>query len=40
MIYTYILLVLVVLSFTINPYLKKQASNNVTTNEFIVIYNI
>ena len=40
MISSYILLILVVLSFTLNPYLKKQASNNVTTNEFIVIYNI
>tara|TARA_Y100000591_G_C21848450_1_gene710091 strand:+ start:440 stop:898 length:459 start_codon:yes stop_codon:yes gene_type:complete len=40
MISTYILLILVILSFTLNPYLKKHASNNVTTNEFLVIYNI
>ena len=40
MISSYILLALVIFSFTLNPYLKKKASNNVSSNEFILIYQI
>jgi multidrug transporter EmrE-like cation transporter len=38
MISTYIMMVLLIVSFTVNPYLKKQASHNVTSNEFTLIY--
>ena len=36
----YILLLLQILSFTFNPHLKKIASKNITSNEFIIIYQI
>lgn len=36
----YILLLLQILSFTFNPHLKKRASKNITSNEFIIIYQI
>jgi drug/metabolite transporter (DMT)-like permease len=38
MISTYIMMILLILSFTVNPYLKKQASHNVTSSEFTLIY--
>jgi len=38
MISTYLLMVLLIISFTLNPYLKKQASQNVTAPEFALIY--
>ena len=38
MISTYIMMVLLIISFTINPYLKKQASHNVSSSEFTLIY--
>jgi drug/metabolite transporter (DMT)-like permease len=40
MISTYIMMVLLVISFTLNPYLKKQASHNVSSSEFTLIYQI
>ena len=40
MITTYILMILLIFSFTLNPFLKKQASKHVTTYEFIIIYQI
>jgi len=33
-------MVLLILAFTLNPFLKKQASKHVTTYEFIIIYQI
>jgi uncharacterized membrane protein len=36
----YVLLLLQILSFTFNPHLKKRASKNITSNEFIIIYQI
>ena len=38
MVSTYLLMVLLILSFTLNPFLKKQASQNVTATEFALIY--
>jgi drug/metabolite transporter (DMT)-like permease len=38
MISTYIMMVLLIISFTLNPYLKKQASHNVSSSEFTLIY--
>lgn len=35
---SYILIVLLVISFTLNPFLKKMASKKVTSNEFLIIY--
>jgi len=40
MISTYIFMVLLIVAFTLNPFLKKQASKHVTTYEFIIIYQI
>jgi drug/metabolite transporter (DMT)-like permease len=40
MISTYIMMVLLIISFTLNPYLKKQASHNVSSSEFTLIYQI
>jgi len=37
-IYSYILICLLILSFTLNPILKKTASKNVNSNEFLIIY--
>jgi uncharacterized membrane protein len=36
--YSYILILLVVLSFTLNPYFKKSASKNVSSTEFLIVY--
>ena len=33
-------MVLLILAFTLNPFLKKQASKNVSTYEFIIIYQV
>ena len=33
-------MILLIFSFTLNPFLKKQASKHVTTYEFIIIYQI
>jgi drug/metabolite transporter (DMT)-like permease len=38
MVSTYLLMILLIISFTINPFLKKQASQNVTASEFALIY--
>jgi uncharacterized membrane protein len=40
MISTYIMMVLLIISFTLNPFLKKQASHNVSASEFTLIYQI
>ena len=40
MISTYIMMVLLIISFTLNPYLKKKASHNVSSSEFTLIYQI
>ena len=37
---SYILITLLIFIFTFNPYLKKKASQNVSSNEFIIIYNL
>ena len=36
--YTYLLIFLLIISFTLNPYFKKSASHKVSTNEFLIIY--
>ena len=36
--YTYILILLLIISFTLNPYFKKNASYKVSSNEFLIIY--
>ena len=36
----YFLMVLLIISFTINPYIKKHASKNVTSSEYTFIYHI
>ena len=33
-------MILLIASFTLNPFLKKKASSNVSSNEFIVIYQV
>lgn len=38
--YTYLLVLLLIISFTLNPYLKKKASNKVKPTEFMIIYHI
>lgn len=38
--YTYLLILILIVSFTINPYLKKEASNKVSSTEFMLIYHI
>lgn len=40
MVSSYILMVLLILCFTINPFIKKHASKNVTSNEYTFIYQI
>lgn len=35
--YTYFLLILLVLSFTLNPFFKKKASNQVAANEYFLL---
>ena len=37
---SYLLMVLLILCFTINPFIKKHASKNVTSNEYTFIYQI
>ena len=36
--YSYVLILLVVVSFTLNPYFKKSASKNVSSTEFLIVY--
>ena len=38
--YSYLLILILIISFTINPYLKKKASNKVSSTEFMLIYHI
>ena len=38
--YTYFLIVLLVLSFTLNPFFKKKASNKVAANEYFLLNHI
>ena len=40
MVSSYILIVLLIICFTINPFIKKHASKNVTSNEYTFIYQI
>ena len=40
MVSTYLLIALLIISFTINPFIKKHASKNVTSSEYMFIYNI
>ena len=35
--FTYILIVLLVISFTFNPFFKKKASKNITSQEYLII---
>lgn len=40
MVSPYLLMALLILSFTINPYIKKHASKNVSSSEYTFIYHI